>query len=181
VQNNAFSIQSDASVTNTGWQGLPPPDDVQRQMEERFRSGKILEDLTRFLMIPYERMPRYEAAFSSVKGCLRLKLVRSPQKEQSAFVLDRQQKVVLTRTHRQLWMLEGSNVRDLSKAMTQLLGHALEDETLRRAHAANNRGPHFPCIIGYQRQYRGVSFDRIAEPQSSNFQVLADSGADEMA
>jgi hypothetical protein len=68
VQNEAFCIERDASVASTGWHGLPPPRDVQKRMVERYRSGKILEDLVHLLPVPYVRRRRYEAHLNDVQA-----------------------------------------------------------------------------------------------------------------
>jgi hypothetical protein len=78
------------------------------------------------------------------------------KKEQAAFVFEQQMRIVLTRTARQLWMLEDRSPEALADATLRLLRDELTSRSRREKCAGGNRGPHFPCIIGHQRQYKKV-------------------------
>jgi hypothetical protein len=50
-----YSIETDGSVTTTGWQGAPPPKLAQKQILQLYQSGEIKSLLALFHPIGYSR------------------------------------------------------------------------------------------------------------------------------
>ncbi|KAJ6512270.1 hypothetical protein C8R47DRAFT_1064866 [Mycena vitilis] len=53
-------------------------------------------------------------------------------------------------TYRPEWLMH--SVDEVQEMVDTLVGHHLASQSLRNACAKGERGPHFPCIIGYHRQ-----------------------------
>jgi hypothetical protein len=54
-------------------------------------------------------------------------------------------------------VLSPSNQETLAELLESLVGEELRKPDVQAQCASESRGPHFKCIIGYQRQYRAVS------------------------
>ncbi|KAA1473963.1 hypothetical protein DENSPDRAFT_780695 [Dentipellis sp. KUC8613] len=49
----SFDILRDGRASQSGWQGAEPPEYRRKQIRSRYKSGRIKEDLSRFLPLPY--------------------------------------------------------------------------------------------------------------------------------
>jgi hypothetical protein len=82
--------------------------------------------------------------------------VSALEKEQPLYIFDLLKRLILTRTVIQRWMLEHQHAEILAAAIHDLVSDDLMSSSFEQRCAKGSRGPHFPCIIGYQRQYQKV-------------------------
>jgi hypothetical protein len=78
----------------------------------------------------------------------------SVPKERGTFIVDADGCVFTYRSFRAHWLC--LHARELFEAIQALLGDALSNPSLEKKCKHGPRGPHFPCIIGHQRQYQRV-------------------------
>jgi hypothetical protein len=79
----------------------------------------------------------------------------SVPKERGTFIVDADGCMFTYRSFRAQWLCLQAG--ELSKAIEALLGDTLSNPLQETKHKDGPRGPHFPCIIGHQRQYQRVS------------------------
>ncbi|KAA1467110.1 hypothetical protein DENSPDRAFT_847331 [Dentipellis sp. KUC8613] len=125
----SFDIARDGQIAATGWQGRAPPATKRQVIRERYKSGKIHEDLTEFLRLPYI----------------------GPSKEKiSLWLLDQRERVFLYRGFELAWT--GKEKEDFYYAIEDLLRTTLRSASVRKKCQTGIRGPHFPSIMGHYRQ-----------------------------
>jgi hypothetical protein len=74
-------------------------------------------------------------------------------------ILDRSKKLVATRTPRVDWMATSDSLqKELAALIELLVGEELKKPHLQLVCQSESRGPHFKCIIGYQRQSKEVCY-----------------------
>jgi hypothetical protein len=78
-------------------------------------------------------------------------------RERAAFLLDSERRTFLYRTSRAPWLLPPEQVEEFKRAIEGLVGDDLNCPAVQKKHRDGDRGSHFPCIIGHQRQYAEVS------------------------
>ncbi|KAF8225685.1 hypothetical protein L208DRAFT_1055584, partial [Tricholoma matsutake] len=125
VCSDEFSMQQHGSASSSGWQGQAPPKKIQEELRGLYESGEILQLLRVFFPIPYL---------------------------QGTFLVDADGCVFTYCSFRAQWL--HSQAGELSKATQALLSDALMDQSLEKKCKLRPCGPHFPCIIGHQRQYQ---------------------------
>jgi hypothetical protein len=79
------------------------------------------------------------------------------QDEKPANILDKSQRLVLTRSPRVDWMVSCQDRQEtLAGLIESLVGEEMRKPFIQKLCVGESRGPHFKCIIGYQRQYAEV-------------------------
>ncbi|KAJ6477466.1 hypothetical protein C8R47DRAFT_937425, partial [Mycena vitilis] len=131
----SYSIVRDAPVTSTGWHGISPPGRAKALVRQKYRAEpgakQLHEYICRFLPVPYRIAPEVS-------------------EERATFLVDSDDRIIMFRTYRPEWLMH--SVDEVQEMVDTLVGHHLASQSLRNACAKGERGPHFPCIIGYHRQ-----------------------------
>ncbi|KAJ7605082.1 hypothetical protein DFH06DRAFT_1348935 [Mycena polygramma] len=131
----SYKIVRDASVSSTGWQGISPPGRAKALVRQKFRAEpdakQLHEYICRFLPVPYRMIPEVSA-------------------ERATFLVDCEDRIIMFRTYRPQWRM--NSIDQVQEMIDTLVGRHLASQKLREACSTGERGPHFPCIIGYHRQ-----------------------------
>ncbi|KAJ7651585.1 hypothetical protein DFH06DRAFT_942311, partial [Mycena polygramma] len=135
IVSTSYSIVRHASVSSTGWQGIAPPGRAQALVRQKYgaepNAKQLYPYICRFHPIPFRMPPEVS-------------------EERATFLVDCDDRIIMFRSYRPQWLIEAAD--QVHEMVHTLVGRHLSSRTLREACSKGERGPHFPCIIGYHRQ-----------------------------
>ncbi|KAJ6449727.1 hypothetical protein C8R47DRAFT_939764, partial [Mycena vitilis] len=131
----SYSIVRDAPVSSTGWMGIAPPEKARALVRHKFNAepnARLLHQyIHNFHPVPFRAPPEVSM-------------------ERATFIVDCEDRIIMFRSYRPRWLMDATD--QVQVMVDTLVGRHLTSQTLRKACAGGERGPHFPCIIGYHRQ-----------------------------
>ncbi|KAJ6494906.1 hypothetical protein C8R47DRAFT_974256, partial [Mycena vitilis] len=135
VLSASYSVVRDASVSSTGWMGVAPPEEARALVRHKFNAEPGAKQLhpyiSKFYPVPFRAVPEVSD-------------------ERATFIVDCEDRIIMFRTYRPQWLMESAD--KVQEMVDTLVGRHLMSPTLRKECSKGERGPHFPCIIGYHRQ-----------------------------
>ncbi|KAJ7819234.1 hypothetical protein B0H13DRAFT_1738745 [Mycena leptocephala] len=132
---DGFSLVKDASFSQSGWQGAPPPDIAKIQIDRMYYQKPNAAAL-------HPHLCTFHPAGYTVCEDIR--------KEQATIFCDRDGQIFMYRSFRAGWLMEMA--AEVEHAHNVLVGDDLSSNTIKGECRLGMRGPHMPIIIGHQRQ-----------------------------